>query len=360
MPRRAIVLLLAVALACVLAACSSTRTSSAAHKSSRGDAAAFDAIGAPSRSGACSRYLYAVALGNAGLYLRVTGHKVTANELATVRESLFLTSMPRTIEVIWRLATASQAGSTFVYKPIAQLSSGKLVGCVLDVRRTRSGGWAVVSAKPRILSAIDVAAVKSETPSIDITRYGKPVIYLYPERPTDVTVRLDVNGTIVKSVPDYSLSAHGWSVRALPSGRLVEGDGRAYPYLFWEADVALAVPDNGFVVASKDVNQFLRSKLAFLGLSDTESAAFIKYWSPRMKEHPYCFVRFAGSEYENTARLSVDPAPDTGIRVFMVFRPLASPISVPEQTLQPGPARKGFVVVEWGGSELGGQPLKMR
>lgn len=355
MPRRAIVLLLAVALAWSLAACSGTRKSSAAHKSSRIDAAAFDAIGAPSRVEACSQYLDAVVRGDAKLYLRVTGHKVSANELATVRESLFLTSKPRMVEAIWRLFAAShQAGPTFIYKPIAELSSGKFVGCVLDVRRTRNGDWAVVSAKPRVLSAIDVAAAESETPSVDVTRYGKPVIYLYPERPADVTVRLDVDGTIVRSVPDYSLSAHGWSVKALPSGRLVEGDGRAYPYLFWEADAPLAVPDNGFVVASQDVTRFLRSKLTFLGLSDTESAAFIEYWAPRMKKHPYCFVRFAGSEYGNTARLSVDPTPDTVIRVFMVYRPLASPISVPEQTLQPAPARKGFVVVEWGGSELGG------
>ncbi|MDZ4064548.1 MAG: hypothetical protein U1E22_07770, partial [Coriobacteriia bacterium] len=123
-------------------------------------------------------------------------------------------------------------------------------------------------------------------------------------------------------------------------------------YLFWEAEGSLPVPDDGFVVASGDVDAFLGRKLAFLGLSDTEAAAFIEYWSLRMKEHPYCFVRFAGPEYERAVRLSVSPEPDTVIRVFMVFRPLESPVSVCEQVLQAAPAREGFVVVEWGGAEL--------
>ena len=357
MPRRAFVLLLAVALACVLVACSSTRKTSAAHKSSRGDAAAFDAIGAPNPSTACRWYLNAVAGDDVTGYLKATGHKVTKSELADVRQGLFATRKLLYLEAVWQLRAVSQSGATVVYKPVTTFWGTKFVGYVLGIRKIRDADWMVISAKPRTLSAADIVKAKRAFARMAASMpAAKPVIYLYPKRPTEVSVRLNANGDITRSVPDYSMSAHGWSVKAFPSGRLVEGDGRAYPYLFWEGEVAFVVPDSGFVVASSDVPRFLRSKLAFLGLSDTESAAFIKYWSPRMKEHPYCFVSFAGPEYRNAARLSVDPAPDTVIRVFVVYRPLASPISVPEQTLQPGPARKGFVVVEWGGSELGGRP----
>ena len=51
----------------------------------------------------------------------------------------------------------------------------------------------------------------------------------------------------------------------------------------------------------------------------------------------------------DAARLQIDPAPDTLIRVFMAYRPLKAPQTVPPQTLT-APRREGFTVVEWGGA----------
>ena len=44
------------------------------------------------------------------------------------------------------------------------------------------------------------------------------------------------------------------------------------------------------------------------------------------------------------------PAPDTVLRVHMVFLPLEQLIEIPEQQLTPT-ERKGFTVVEWGGTD---------
>ena len=49
--------------------------------------------------------------------------------------------------------------------------------------------------------------------------------------------------------------------------------------------------------------------------------------------------------------LEINPNPDTIIRVLMIFRGLESPMEVEEQKLDT-PERKGFTVVEWGGTEI--------
>ena len=56
-------------------------------------------------------------------------------------------------------------------------------------------------------------------------------------------------------------------------------------------------------------------------------------------------------EIENDMPLEIEPKPDTVIRVMMVFKGLRMPLEVIEQELET-PERKGFTVVEWGGTEL--------
>ena len=46
---------------------------------------------------------------------------------------------------------------------------------------------------------------------------AKPVIYLYPEEETDVTVQLDFNGTLTTTYPAYN---GGWTITAQPDGTL--------------------------------------------------------------------------------------------------------------------------------------------
>jgi hypothetical protein len=49
--------------------------------------------------------------------------------------------------------------------------------------------------------------------------------------------------------------------------------------------------------------------------------------------------------------LTITPEPDTTIRVLMEYKGLENSIKVEEQSLET-PGRKGFVAVEWGGTEI--------
>ena len=59
----------------------------------------------------------------------------------------------------------------------------------------------------------------------------KPVIYLYPEEETQVTVNLDFDGKLTSTYPAYG---DGWTVTARPDGTLTDENGREYYCLFWE------------------------------------------------------------------------------------------------------------------------------
>ncbi len=49
--------------------------------------------------------------------------------------------------------------------------------------------------------------------------------------------------------------------------------------------------------------------------------------------------------------LEITPKPDTIMRVLMEYKPLNEKISIKKQKLST-PKRRGFTVVEWGGSEI--------
>jgi hypothetical protein len=179
----------------------------------------------------------------------------------------------------------------------------------------------------------------------------KPVIYLYPERDQAINVKLLYDGTLVHAYPEYP--PDGWQVNAKPSGELVNVQtGRTHHCLFWEgSDLHAYRLDEGFVVAGKDTTAFLESTLAALGLSEREANEFIIYWLPRMEMNAFNAIYFPSEEYSRHARLEITPAPDTLIRVFMVFKPIAKPVDIRPPALKPV-VRRGFTVVEWGGTEL--------
>ena len=178
---------------------------------------------------------------------------------------------------------------------------------------------------------------------------AKPVIYLYPEEETEVTVRLDYDGTLTCTYPAYE---DGWTVTAAPDGTLRDEAGQTYSYLYWEG-VARTEYDfsRGFCVPGADTAAFLEDALARLGLTRREANEFIVYWLPRMEANPYNLIAFQAEDYTNHARLTVTPEPDSLLRVFMAWKPLEAPAGLPAQEL-PAFNRTGFTVVEWGGAEL--------
>ena len=177
---------------------------------------------------------------------------------------------------------------------------------------------------------------------------GKPVVYLYPTQTEKVAVKLGSNITVTKSEPTY---AKGWNVTAKPNGTLTTADGQTFPYLYWDGNGATYPGQTtGFVVARKDVEATFKSKLAQLGLNAKEISDFNDFWLPIVSKSPFALISFVPqAEWSKAAPLSISPAPDTVIRVFMDWKPLSVPIDVAPETLPPTPQRTGFTAVEWGG-----------
>ena len=169
---------------------------------------------------------------------------------------------------------------------------------------------------------------------------GKPAIYLYPQEETEVFVNVNLaQGQFDVTEPALG---DGWRVTARPDGVLTDETGQNWPYLFWEASCS----------AQFDFSQgFLLLSLGKLGLNAQETADFMEFWLPQLEENPYNLIAFQQQAYTDLARLEIDPAPDSLIRVFMAWKPIDKPMEILPQPLQ-APARQGFTVVEWGGSRV--------
>ncbi len=181
--------------------------------------------------------------------------------------------------------------------------------------------------------------------------YAKPVIYLYPEEETEVSVKVKLtDGELTCTYPDYR---DGWNVTAYPDGTIIDNaDGNEYYCLYWEG-VGKADWDmsKGFVVKREDTADFLREKLAEMGLTPRESNEFIIYWLPLMQENECNLITFQTEQYEKNAVLDINPAPDSLLRIFMVYEECDPDMEISPQKFERF-ERKGFAVVEWGGSEI--------
>ncbi|MBR5553649.1 MAG: hypothetical protein IKV98_07350 [Clostridia bacterium] len=178
----------------------------------------------------------------------------------------------------------------------------------------------------------------------------KPVIYLYPEKETDVSVKLDYKGKLTCTYPKYS---DGWLVTAHPDGTIVDGKGKEYNYLYWEGESGAEYDfSQSFCVKGEDTAAFLEDALAKLGLTRREANEFIVFWLPQMEKNPYNLIAFQNEVYTENAPLEISPRPDTVIRVFMAVKASDEYVDTEEQILS-SPERKGFTAVEWGGSIVG-------
>ena len=178
---------------------------------------------------------------------------------------------------------------------------------------------------------------------------GKPVIYLYPEEATEVSVKLDVAGEMLCTYPAY---VDGWQVTAHPDGTLIDREGKIYSCLFWEAESTADFDmTRGFCIKGSDTAAFLEESLTTLGLNARERNEFIIYWLPQMENNPYNLICFQQKTYTDQAKLEITPQPDSLLRVFMAWQPLKQAVDVEPQVLVPF-AREGFTVVEWGGTRI--------
>ena len=225
----------------------------------------------------------------------------------------------------------------------------KIILIVLTVITLFSCVISMTSCDP--IEATDPTDTTETTDEPDVTAATlKPIIYFYPEEEINCSVKIDLNGTFTCTYPEYK---NGWdNFTAKPDGTLIFPDGSEYYALYWEAMQNNEYDfSKGFCVKGSETAGFLSDVLPRLGLSAREANEFIIYWLPRMQENAYNLISFQSEAYTESAKLMIDPAPDTLIRVFMAYKPLDKAVDIEAQEITT-PARNGFTVVEWGGSEV--------
>ena len=180
---------------------------------------------------------------------------------------------------------------------------------------------------------------------------AKPAIYLYPETTMEISVDVELSeGAFTRSAPLYH---NGWNVLATPEGVLTDpATGETYDYIYWESDSEPAYDwSEGYVVAGEDTRAFLLEVLPQMGLIPEEYNEFINYWLPRMQKNAYNLVTFQKECYTDAAKMTIEPQPDSVLRIFMAYKAIDGPVTVPAPSITPF-ERKGFTVVEWGGAEV--------
>ena len=193
---------------------------------------------------------------------------------------------------------------------------------------------------------------------------AKPIIYLYPQKTTEVNVLLGNPKYLTCSYPKYN-EEKGWNVIVEPNGNMkyISEDNKEQNLysLYWEGEPALnkKIKSDGFIVSGEDTIEFLQEKLNQLGLTEREAEEFIVYWLPQMEDNKYNYIRFETlKEIEENMPLNISPKPDTTIRIMMdwcaikgEFEAKVLKSKIKEQEINI-PERKGFVVVEWGGCKI--------
>ena len=196
---------------------------------------------------------------------------------------------------------------------------------------------------------VKITYMKKNNPQCDEDIDYKPIIYLYPEKEINIDIKLGRSDLLLTTYPKYN---NNWNVKALPNGDLIDLNTGRYQYgLYWEGiNHFTKIEKDGFVIKGSETIPFLEEKLKLLGLNEREADEFIIYWLPKLEHNIFNYIRFETiQEINNYMPLEINPKPDTIIRILMDYKPLTEEINVIEQKLTT-PERKGFTVIEWGGS----------
>jgi hypothetical protein len=176
---------------------------------------------------------------------------------------------------------------------------------------------------------------------------AKPVLYLYPEKEMDVTIKFSKPNLLTTTYPKY---INSWNVRVKPNGDMYDANGKYYYALYWDETRYNEVDfKEGFYVEGKDAINFLEEKLTIIGLNDKERNEFIMYWLPIMERNGKNLVYFElTNERESGNKLIIEPKPDSLLRVSIHIKKVNEKINIKEEKLQTF-NRTGFTAVEWGG-----------
>ena len=189
----------------------------------------------------------------------------------------------------------------------------------------------------------EVGVIKTE----GVGGYAKPIIYLYPEEKTDVTVTFENPNLLTTTYPKFKNS---WKVTANPNGDLYDLNGNYYYGLYFEEEGSSDVDfTEGFYVTKASAIDFLEEKLSIIGLNPKERNEFIMYWLPILEKNEKSLVYFElTEERDKYNKLIINPKPDSVLRVAIHIKKVNKKTSIKEEKLKTF-KRSGFTVVEWGG-----------
>lgn len=175
----------------------------------------------------------------------------------------------------------------------------------------------------------------------------KPVLYLYPEETTKITVNFQKEELLTTTYPKFQ---DEWTVTAYPNGDLYDSNNNYYYGLYWEElDNTKVSFTEGFYVSEDNAISFLEEKLTILGLNAKEKNEFIMYWLPILENNKHNLVYFESTEdLQKDNKLLIEPQPDTLIRIRMHVKKISKETTIKEQKLTTQ-NRQGFTAVEWGG-----------
>ena len=177
--------------------------------------------------------------------------------------------------------------------------------------------------------------------------YAKPILYLYPEKETKVTITFDHPEKLTTTYPKYK---DNWIVYAKPNGDLRDLNNKYYYGLYWEEDLNHRVNfDEGFYVTKDNAIDFLEEKLSIIGFNDRERNEFIMYWLPILEKNEKNLVYFELTQERNGySKINITPKPDSMLRVAIHVKKVKERTNIKEQKLTQF-NRTGFSAVEWGG-----------
>ena len=175
----------------------------------------------------------------------------------------------------------------------------------------------------------------------------KPILYIYPEKETNIKVNFANEDYLTTTYPKFNKE---WNVIAKPNGDLYDTNGNYYYALYWEEkDYSNINFSEGFYVSKSNSINFLEEKLTILGLNKKERNEFIMYWLPILENNTHNLVYFElTEELQNQNELIITPQPDTLIRIRMHVKKVDVETSIKEQQL-PTQERIGYTAIEWGG-----------
>lgn len=173
----------------------------------------------------------------------------------------------------------------------------------------------------------------------------KPNIYIYPNAPIELTVKLNfpMGGEVITSIPEYGT---GWHVMVDTSGLI----DNSFSYLFYES----TQPDiwqnnNGWNIQTDKLELFFRQNMAAYGFNGREITDFVDYWIPRLtKFSSYSIYPQTKNIIDDVIQLDLSKQPERILRLFYVIKghnDLQGKLTAPTVNSF---KREGYFITEWG------------